>query len=394
MMSMGSNSFFWQTMASLFPALELSRFPFSDYKIFIAIPLVIFAIVGIKAIVEGKFSLKKFAIRTGFVLSWFSLGIYMLYSNFAVPFCLGCRKEYSIEQLNQHTIFALLILGSTLIILAYLILQAKSYKLSNLKKPLAFSISALVFLSVITTADGFRFISDLEPWNSEIVGQKYIVNNIPLEKNGKLATYSIFDNLPTQRPERQITEKLGFFSWKGVLTGDYMMQDSGNTKLIARFNVESNDNYMNYMFMQWTPILVEPPANSDTQINLPEEIFANVNTKKQIKSIVQTHYGINDINYQVSLSEPKLLVENEIYFPGWKATLVYPGKQLELEAIEVNDVFRAWLLPAGDYEMTAYFEFPNLQLYQSVTIVSLVVWIGVVVVFWRKIKSEEIVKMN
>ena len=100
-MAMGSNSFFWQTMASLFPALELSRFPFSDYKIFIAIPLVIFAIVGIKAIVEGKFSLKKFAIRTGFVLSWFSLGIYMLYSNFAVPFCLGCRKEYSIGNIRD-----------------------------------------------------------------------------------------------------------------------------------------------------------------------------------------------------------------------------------------------------------------------------------------------------
>jgi len=315
----------------------------------------------------------------------------MLYSNFTVADCF-CVLEYSIELLNQHTISALLILGSTLSILAYLTLQAKNYKLSNLKKPLTFSIAALLFLSVITAADGFRFITDLDPWNNEVVGQKYRGFNIPLEKNGKLATYSIFDNLPSQRPERQITEKPGQFSWKGVLTGDYMMQDSGNTELIARSNVESNENYKNYMFMQWTPILLEPPTSSDTQIQLPEEIFANVNPKKQIKSVVQTHYGINDITYQISLNQPKLLVENEIYFPGWKATLVYPDKQLQLEAIEVNDVFRAWLLPAGDYEMTAYFEFPNLQLYQTVTLVSFAILIGIVIVFLRKLTPNDLIK--
>jgi len=75
-----------------------------------------------------------------------------------------------------------------------------------------------------------------------------------------------------------------------------------------------------------------------------------------------------------------------MYFPGWRATLVYPDKQVELEALVVNDVFRAWNLPAGDYEMNAHFEFPNLITYTSISLAAFSIWIIILIVFWGKTK--------
>ena len=63
--------------------------------------------------------------------------------------------------------------------------------------------------------------------------------------------------------------------------------------------------------------------------------------------VIQTRYGINDITYSVSLTAPKMMIENEIYFPGWEAHLLIPDKQIKIQALMINDVFRAWLLPGG-----------------------------------------------
>ena len=82
------------------------------------------------------------------------------------------------------------------------------------------------------------------------------------------------------------------------------------------------------------------------------------------------------------------MVENEIYFPGWQADLIFPHKEMKLQALVVNDVFRAWLLPAGDYIMIAHFHFPNLIIYQTITVISFGVWIFIVVRYWRKLDGE------
>jgi hypothetical protein len=203
-----------------------------------------------------------------------------------------------------------------------------------------------------------------------------------------------------------------------------MMEDYGNTILNARFTVESNNIYRQYMLMKWTPILLEPnfaKSYDSTNINVPVSIFSNTteslvqaglcskftcdsafSSKHLIQpepqpalqephaanQVVQTRYGINDISYKVTLKEPKHMVENEIYFPGWQADLIFPHKEMKLQASVVNDVFRAWLLPAGDYIMIAHFHFPNLIIYQSITIISFGVWIFIIVRYWRRLDGD------
>jgi len=111
-------------------------------------------------------------------------------------------------------------------------------------------------------------------------------------------------------------------------------------------------------------------------------------------SIVQTHYGINEITYKVSLEEPKLMIENEIYFPGWEATLIFSDHEEEIWPMEVNDVFRSWVLPAGDYEMNATFQFPNLLNYQILSLGTFTLWIIILFIFAIRSRKEFTSKKN
>jgi len=378
LMSAGRDSFIYQGLTSLIPSLELSRFPVSDFRAFIAIPMFIFAIVGLKAVVEGKFTLKQFFLRIGFILSWFSLGIYSLFANSSES------KWMDLDLLNQQVVFAIAILAITITSLAIFITK-KHGNLPDVKKSIELSIIGLIIFIIIVGVDGFRVTSDMVTWKMNPLDNYYVQSNLPLEQDGKLITYSIFENLPDKRPERKNPTNW-FQKGLGNLNGDYLMQDYGSTRLKSRAIVENRENFQNFMFMEWTSLLVEPKVEwtNTTKITLPEKIFSNLEFMGKETSVLQTHYGVNDITYKVSLTEQKLMVENEMYFPGWAATLSYPDKKVELQSLVINNVFRAWLLPAGDYEMKAHFEFPNLLAYQSISIAGFVIWISIVITFWKK----------
>jgi uncharacterized membrane protein YfhO len=83
-----------------------------------------------------------------------------------------------------------------------------------------------------------------------------------------------------------------------------------------------------------------------------------------------------------------LMVENEIYFPGWNAILISNDEKLKIKAISVNDVFRGWLLPPGNYKMEAWFEFPNIQVFNIISLVSLIIWLILLLYFRTKVNLE------
>ena len=277
----------------------------------------------------------------------------------------------------------------TLFILAIYMIKLKGFSIK--KKQIEISFVVLIIFTSIIVIDGFRVISDMEIWQKDPFDKSYVDAGIPLEKNGKLITYSIFENIPDTRPERKITTHLKDFAWIGLLTGDYMMQDSGrHVALNSRTIVESNSIYSDYMLMKWTPIFLDHTIDTEgNQIILEEKVFSEIETYNE-KSVVQTRYGINEITYSVSLNEPQLMIENESFFPGWTATLIYPDKQVQIQAIEVNDVFRSWALPAGEYEMKSNFQFPNFVTYQIISLSAFATCALVIVVFWRKLEDEKL----
>jgi hypothetical protein len=391
LMVAGSHSVFWQKITSAVPALKLSRFPSSDYRVFIAIPIIILGTAGLKSIIECRISWKEFVLRAVFVITWFSLGVYSVYSAVNQGF------------INFEVVSAVFILLAIILFIIYYSRRNKSLEnVSGTSKPLILSGTALLIIVLLISMDGFRVVSDMQTWKEIPFNRQYINNNVALEKDGKLITYAIFQNIPTERPPREAVGVYNY-SWRGYLQGNYMTNDYANTILNARFIVESNNTYRQYMLMKWTPILVEPnfAKSYDSKIILPVSTFSNI-TESQVQAkpftafqdphaanqVVQTLYGINDISYKVTLKDPKLMIENEIYFPGWQADLIFRHQEVKLQASVVNDVFRAWLLPAGDYIMIAHFHFPNLIIYQTITIVSFGVWIFIIVRYWRRLDSE------
>jgi len=139
--------------------------------------------------------------------------------------------------------------------------------------------------------------------------------------------------------------------------------------------------------MKWTPIFLDLPINLENNVvALDDKIFSEIDSNNE-SPVIQTRYGINDINYKVSLNEPKLMVENESYFKGWTATLYFPDREEKLKAIEVNDAFRGWNLPAGDYEMKANFQFPNYITFQMISLSALAIWITVLTIHVLRTKA-------
>lgn len=393
LMALHDQTFFQPTIKYIFPILDLGRWILVTYSIFIIIPIIIFAISGLKSIIETKFSKRQLAIRFSIIASLFFYSLFSIYSD---------------DILHPQSIISLIIF---VVCLATILVWQSKRSLILSKKVTSYTVAFLIIFTIIISIDGFRFINDIQYWQLNQVDEYYSSFGLPLQKNGNLVSYEIFNNLPTERPEREKIVPLVNYrdpKWlekyelrfRGYLDGSYHMNDLGGTIIKSSNFARGTPQYSSFMYMKWTPILLDylhEDTTTDTigtsflygdngKVTLPKYLFDDLTTKPIDNSVIQTHYGINKINYKVTLEEPKLMVENEMYFPGWSATLIFPEKQVELNAIQANDVFRAWLLPAGDYEMKAHFEFPNLLTFQTISITGFIIWISIVIAFWKKLK--------
>ena len=194
----------------------------------------------------------------------------------------------------------------------------------------------------------------------------------------RLAASYIVRNLPSTRPPR--IRPVGLIRWSGYLNGSYLVGDLTPNVLGAAALVPAYDRYDSYMLERWSPLLFAPDRAPEgvPKIELSAAEWASAlsdSTTIENDSVRQTRYGINDAEYQVSVRAPRLLVENEMYFPGWRAHLSTPGAR-DIEALEVNGIFRGWRLPAGEYTMTASFELPHILALRLASLASFLIWIA------------------
>ena len=71
----------------------------------------------------------------------------------------------------------------------------------------------------------------------------------------------------------------------------------------------------------------------------------------------------NGAVYEVNLDSPLAIVENEPYYPGWRARVCRDDScSGTIRARSVAGVLRAWELPAGKYRLVTYFEPPGWRI--------------------------------
>lgn len=364
LMVAGPKSPVFTSIVKALPPLNYSRFPSSDYRIFIGIFLILLGMAALKSVSENILSLPLFTAKA--LVSAILLFVGYVYFQKIDPLLSFPSLPFAA---------LLTIAGLTLVAL---------YWGGNKKVPVTFMYAVVALLAL---ADGVRVIPLLElhrggavvsTWRDKdsYFGYKAYGHRTT---GGKLPVYDILGNPPSSRPSRIDSQSARGFSWAGYLTGNYLASDSGGTKLTTLQKIENNPDLNHYMLLPWVPILFRPDYGNGTGTEAP--LLAN-------ESIRQTRYGLDAVQYRVRLNSPRFMIENETYFNGWKATLTGGAINSEISAISFQEGVRGWQLPAGEYTMEARFQFPHLKIYRSISVVAFLAWATGIWAFIRKRDSN------
>lgn len=341
---MATESFFYYLIIKMLPPLGLSRFPTSDYRTFFVIILMIFCSIGVINFINKKSS--KFLILRIGILAFLYGALFFLI---------------------QQNKYDKVLIVSGLLIIFILGLLSFAYARSIISINLLF-----VFISFLCVSDFFK--------------NNYKKNSYYVDKTTVGQYKNLFGNLnkPSEqlttrlkgvetRPNRNNDFKVHKLGFKGYITGDYMIGDySGPMQFRRQKTILGDSNLLHFAISKWKAI------DNDSVVNLLEyDKFSNHQSNK-IKNVF---YGCNYIQYSIQSPSTFSITENEVYFKGWSAT-VDSDKTITIYPTE-NNGFRKWVLPAGNYTMTASFSMPYFDLAAKISIAFLLLW-SILLIFLKK----------
>lgn len=366
-------------LVSFAKPLGYSRFPAIDYQPFIAIFLMIFGVMGLKNFLENAKSqwlnLCRIIVLTVIVVA----GIFFV-------------KVYS------YPIKALWVEMSavvvSLVVIIFFVIK-KNSKNFNQSFAFIFFVSVLFFNGACVI--GLNYMT----WIQTNVYSLY-QNGAHLSLKKDLTTLS--PNLTASlsyRPERVGAETHENFTWLGYLTGQFMMKDYGGGAQMARFQkIYDGSKVVDpvlFHFMKKRSQAILLPANAPINKDIlyraillgtpsplvgeePVERVTLTNAQPKVddkEQVMILKFSSNELDYQVRTSSPQIMVENEMYFPGWTATLHFPDQTThQIAAFPVAGALRAWLLPAGNYLLITTFQMPYLFEGAMISMVTLFLWLG------------------
>jgi hypothetical protein len=343
-MSFGLLHPLWEQLAR---PLSYSRFPFSDYKLLMLLPLVVLA--------ASTFDAQKAPWKTSalLLLSIIALG------NAVVPLYPTEGVAAWASVLPSYLRFLALLISAvvTLCILWY------SVKV-NRRVALAL-ICGVVFLdwarihwnhSLMALSDG------VEIFNS---GNQFEPQGVPFDNQTSRLEKMLHDP-PIQRPARvDLSEKE--YAWRGYYSGEFMMRDwSGPMQFNTQQHILASPDLTDFARQPWTALWHNPEAKLSW---------------RQLEScdVEPLKYGTDRIEYRLRATSPGTYVVNEIYFPGWvaAATNLDTGDMLKLFPSNV-DGFRGYEIPAGNYEIIESFDTPHRSESLVLAALGLCVYVGLV----------------
>lgn len=303
-----------------------SRLPASDYKAMAAVALLCLAAMGWSSIAGGERPGLAPAVLGGLVLISLALAPQMT----SIP---PVRLPW-------------LLVG---IILACLIL---TYSARRFHPHLVLGI-----LLLLTVAEGLRAVASMEmlpgvsPWalagdfphrelhDRQARRLRHDIDDPPQTRPPRVPEVS------QQAPEGHPDDALGF------LGTQYNQGDYAGSVTTARHLLKRRPEYYDLMLKPWTAWLWSCRELDCTQTQLPAPPVAEL-AGRESDRVTTTSYGLSSVRYRVSLSEPSLLVENEIPARGWTAGT-------GIHQVRIGGMLRAWALPAGEYTFTASYVQPE-----------------------------------
>jgi hypothetical protein len=232
-------------------------------------------------------------------------------------------------------------------------------------------------LLALVVIDGVREINDyllqgiVSPWHAAPQQLGYyherdvVVRELP----------ELLARAPTSRPARVPESPVPEVNATGWVAAGYHATDYDPIRERTLWQAEASPAWLSLLLAPWQAFTF-PCASvgcSTGSVHLPPLSTWTANPEVRTVS-----YGPERIVYSVKVSQPVLMVENELAITGWRANTGL------VRSVKSGTPFRAWRLPAGEYEFAASFQEPGRPLQELAAALALVAWLACVLLVARR----------
>ena len=347
--------------AMALPGFSVSRSPLSDYRGLVHIALVTMACASLNVLSKQGISLRNTVWRGFLVLIFFILISLTALSN-------GYQLDSMVSELTMM-----------LISLIAFVLVAPYLSSGNEVKQMAAFVSiwvmaiAATYVYVSHAPITWRFDDYKMSLGTRVYGQDL----------DKLFTDVDRHELWPSRPDRilmrgNVGGNIGYYSQVFSQTGyDNGLRLKRTMALKRMLESDQGSELKNFLAQESRFILTEQLPDNARDICMEEQSCNRI----QGGLVTMQEFGLSHSLFRVDLDKDAWLMENELYFPGWKSEICEKDVCMEgPEASVAVDFLRAWRLPKGQYTIRTYYQPPLWGLSQIIfwlaLIVSMVLVIG------------------
>jgi hypothetical protein len=338
-------------LTSLFP----SRFPAADYKPAVAIAAVILAAESWRAVAaRGVRPRLWIAVAGGAALL---VGALIAPSTYAQP-------------TRTFWLLAIVVVGTVTL---------------ALMRPKA-GIFVCVLL-VLVTADGWRDARDdlLAGTTSSwlVTPAQAAAAGMPLRDKYIRELPALLAATPARRPARlppaapltPLNPQGTNNDSEGWIADGYHLIDYGGTVERSLHEVELSPTWTALMLQPWHAytFACATVGCRSGRVRLPSA--TNWTPSSEVRSL---SYGASGITYAVDVTEPTLMVENELAMQGWRASTP------KVRSVSTGGPLRAWRLSPGRYEFTATYHEPSAGKQLLAAIAAFLMLLGLAASLWRR----------
>ena len=279
----------------MFPVLYFSRQPITDYKIFLSLPVAFLGLSCMRDYLSVTESWWRFSLRVACITGWIVLGCHLLVWRESV----------------RTPVFLWTFLGSQALFLLF-VFCIKLRWIPNT------TMAWLVFC-LLVTFDGMQYhFNQRIPWASE---PNMAVYWLPVTGGRPTRNYPLWRAELTSaltEPLRQRPARLDTYpQFLGYREGMYAIEDyAGGARFVNYDRAMNSPRLKEFLMLPGGAAqLAQAAAETldDKATDLPKLVLS--------PRIISRHYSSTKVEYDVDLDRDSIVMENEMNFPGWSATL-------------------------------------------------------------------------
>ena len=350
-------------IARVAPVFRLSRFPAGDYRVFVYVGVLTCALAGLERVLDS--SEKPWRNAAAMLAALAALLILCVYL-FTTPLPPGAAPALSICIVVEG-------LGCMLAVGACLLFAWRQW-------PGYLWVHVITMGCIVVSVPTLALMKPF--WNDPQI-EKYLYDRQGLPLWGadhRLKVQGLFQRQESQRPGRtpEAPPAAGEFPlvWRGYIDGSYMTRDRGGTQLVGLVDVLRNPSL--------NAVMLQPGGLREvdcTPAVCSGGDAAGVELAGRPPAGRPLAYSRNYAVYEVRVPARSLLVENELYAPGWTGYCEIHGERFEPERID--GALRGWVVGPGEHRLRVRYRTPLLVPGAALSALFFACWIATLAGWWR-----------